>query len=70
MPSIAGIIGVIGSLGFSMLGIFIPALIDLIYHSDDQSILRQIKNVCLLLFALFCAIVGFYYSVIQLIQDI
>ncbi|XP_065218092.1 proton-coupled amino acid transporter-like protein pathetic [Planococcus citri] len=69
LPSLKGVIGLIGSVGFSMLGIFCPALIELTYLSTSQPGFVQwylIKDVTLMVFSLFCGIVGTYSSILEI----
>lgn len=71
MPSLEGIIGLIGSLGLSMLGIGCPALIELLcLKKDDPGWMRWrlVKNILLLIFAIFIAVVGVYYSIMEIMS--
>lgn len=72
MPSIGGLIGLIGSMGFAILGIFFPALIELIcLANEDLGCMkwRLVKNVFLMIFSTICAIVGVYSSIIEILNE-
>lgn len=70
LPSLGGVVGLVGSIGFSTLGIFVPAIIELVFYGGQQSSglvdWRLVKNLSLIIFALVCGTAGTYCSILEL----
>lgn len=70
IPSLGGVFSLLGSIGFSMIGVCIPAVIEIAYYSENYGCFnwRLIKNVFLILFGLLVAAVGTYCNVYDIFQ--
>lgn len=67
VPNLEAIISLVGSVCFSTLGIFIPAIVDLILGIDaghGRYNWKLYKNIFLAVFAIFALIAGTYSSIL------
>lgn len=68
VPKLEPLIGLVGSICFSTLGIFIPAVVDIVLRWDGEMgsfKWRLYKNIFLIIFSLFALISGTYYSILS-----
>ncbi|XP_025835239.1 proton-coupled amino acid transporter-like protein pathetic isoform X2 [Agrilus planipennis] len=71
VPDLEPIIGLVGSICLSMLGIFIPAVVDTVISWEGElgTLKWKLwKNIALMLFALFALISGSYESILGLMK--
>lgn len=67
VPNLEPFIGLVGSICFSTLGIFIPAVVDTVLSWDEnlgRYKWRLFKNIFLAIFSMFALISGTYYSIL------
>nr|XP_018898193.1 PREDICTED: proton-coupled amino acid transporter-like protein pathetic isoform X1 [Bemisia tabaci] len=72
IPNLAPIISLFGAVGFSMMGLFCPAVIDLVLYYDPErgwTDWRCLKNILLMLAALAATLLGTYSSMVDIITN-
>lgn len=72
LPTIGGIIGLIGAVACSLLGLVFPAILDLLlfYNYSKCMILRYIVDFFIIIFGIFMLISGAYLSILEIIADV
>lgn len=71
VPDLEPIIGLVGSICFSTLGIFVPAVVETVICWEGQLGVfkwKLFKNIFLAIFAAFALVSGTYYSIIKFIH--
>lgn len=73
VPKLDAIIGLVGSVFFSTLGLFIPVVIDIILNLGDNGDFgfmrwRLWKNILIIVVSWFALISGSYYAIMGLIE--
>ncbi|GJQ78808.1 hypothetical protein Trydic_g2650 [Trypoxylus dichotomus] len=72
VPDLEPIIGLVGSICFSILGLMIPAIVDIILRLETgfgRYHWVLIKNILLIMFSLFGLISGSYASILSLVNS-
>lgn len=69
VPNLEPIIGLVGSVFFSILGIFVPSFVETVYKWDNLGTLKWvlIKNAFLMIVAMFALLTGAYVSLVEII---
>lgn len=72
VPSIGGIMALIGAIACSVLGLIFPAIFDLLlfYNNPKCIVLRYIINFLLILVGFTTLLCGSYMSVLEIIEDL
>lgn len=69
VPDLAPFIGLIGSICFSLLGLWIPAFIEIItYWEERVSIWLYVKNAIIMMVAVITLVTGGYTSILEIIS--
>lgn len=73
VPKLDAIIGIVGSVFFSTLGLFIPVAIDIILNLGENGNFgfmkwRLYKNILIMILAFFALVSGTYYAVLALLK--
>ncbi|KAK3909314.1 Proton-coupled amino acid transporter-like protein pathetic [Frankliniella fusca] len=66
VPNLRPVLALVGAVGFSTLGLLLPALVDLAVHGAASSALRLTKDVLIVLFWLVALLAGTYSALLEI----